>query len=211
VKERLEAAARGFARFATNTAVAYPRLWVFLRPLVRRQFDGLASSWEPRMGPEGLLPLEAALGRLPNPPAKALDLGTGTGKAARAIARRFPEAEVVGTDLSRQMIETARHVLPPELAGRVQFQVADSARLPFGEDEFDLAVLQNAIPFFEELARVLAPAGTAVFAFTRGAETPIWVPPQTLRRRLAEVGFDRVDEVTAGTGVAFLAARSHRG
>ncbi|MEO8289452.1 MAG: class I SAM-dependent methyltransferase [Gaiellaceae bacterium] len=211
MRERLEAAGRRFARFATTTAVARPRLWRVLRPLVRRQFDSLASVWESRMGPEGLLPLEAALERLASPPRKALDLGTGTGKAARVIARRFPEAEVVGADLSPEMISAAERLLPPDVAGRIRFEVADGAQLPFGDAEFDLVVLQNAIPFFEELARVLARDGTAVFAFTRGAETPIWVPPETLRRRLAEVGLDRVEEVAAGNGGAFLAARSNPG
>ena len=51
-------------------------------------------------------------------PARALDLGTGTGAGAVAIARRFPEAEVVGADLSDQMLDEARRLLPDELRGR---------------------------------------------------------------------------------------------
>lgn len=195
-------------RFATTTAVARPWLWRILRPLVRRQFDGLASDWESRMGPEGLLPLEAALERLASPPRKALDLGTGTGKAARVVALRFPDAEVVGADLSPEMVGAAEHFLPADLDGRVRFEVADGAQLPYGDGEYDLIVLQNAIPFFDELARVVAPRGTVVFAFTRGAETPVFVPPETLRRRLAEVGLDRFEELSAGNGIALLAART---
>lgn len=207
MRERLEAAGRRFARFATTTTVARPWVWRLLRPLVRRQFDSLAPVWEERMGPEGLLPLEAALERLAAPPARALDVGTGTGKAARVVARRFPEAEVVGVDLSPEMVAEAERQLPGDLEGRIAFQTADAARLPFADGAFDLLVLQNAIPFFDEVARVLAPGGTAVIAFTRGAETPIYVPPEKLGRGLAEAGLDRLEDVTAGNGIAFLAGR----
>jgi ubiquinone/menaquinone biosynthesis C-methylase UbiE len=161
------------------------------------------------MGPEGLIPLRAALDRLPSPPARVLDLGTGTGKAARLVAGRFPEAEVLGADLSPAMIEEAQELLPEELRGRVRFAVADADALPFEEGAFDLVVLQNMIPFFEELARVTASGGTVLFAWTRGCETPIYVPSQTLRARLAPLGFGAFEELAAGEGTAFLAARAN--
>ena len=163
------------------------------------------------MGEEGLMPLEAALARVSEPPRQALDLGTGTGKAARAVARRFPEVEVVGVDLASEMIEQASRLLPEELAGRVTFVVADGAKLPFPDGRFDLVVLQNAIPFFSELGRVTAPGGRTIFAFSYGSETPIWVPPDTLRARLAEVGFQDFEELSAGSGIALLAARGDPG
>jgi malonyl-CoA O-methyltransferase len=190
--------------------VARPGLWRLFRRPLRGQFSRLATVWEGRVGPEGLLPLAAALDRLPRHPRRALDLGTGTGKAARVIARRFPKAEVVGIDLSPAMVEQAMGLLPDELAPRVRFQVADANELPFEDGAFDLVVLMNMIPFFEELARVIAPGGRAIFASTRGAETPIYVPPQTLRSRLAAVGFGDFEELAAGDGTALLAARPER-
>ena len=140
-----------------------------------------------------------------------LDLGTGTGKAARLVARQFEDADVTGVDLSPEMIEQANRLLPEELVDRVRFQVADANELPFDEGAFDLVVLMNMIPFFEELARVTAPGGRAVFASTRGSETPIYVPPETLRTRLAAVGFGDFDRVSAGEGSAFLARRQEAG
>ena len=208
MRGRLEAAGRRFARLATQVVVARPVLWRLFRGPIRRQFGSLASSWEGRIGPEGLVPLVAALDRLAEPPRKALDLGTGTGKAARVMAERFPDAEVVGVDLAPEMVEEAQRLLPPELAERLSFQVADGASLPFPDGAFDLVVLQNMIPFFEELARVTTPGGRAVFAFSRGAETPIWVSPEKLRARLGGVGFGDVQELEAGAGVAVLAARA---
>jgi SAM-dependent methyltransferase len=174
---------------------------------MRGQFNRMASDWEDRMGPEGLVPLGAALERLSVPPRRVLDLGTGTGKAARVVARFFPETEVVGVDLAPAMIEQAKRLLPPELAGRVRFEVADGSALPYEDGAFDLVVLQNMIPFFDELARVTAPGGTAVFASSRGAETPIYVPPETLRERLGPLGFGNFEELTAGIGTALLAVR----
>jgi ubiquinone/menaquinone biosynthesis C-methylase UbiE len=178
---------------------------------MRGQFNRMASDWEDRFGPEGLVPLGASLERVSVAPRRALDLGTGTGKGARVVARFFPETEVVGVDLAPAMVEQAKRLLPSELAGRVRFEVADGSALPFEDGAFDLVVLQNMIPFFEELARVTAPGGTAVFASSRGPETPIYVPPEKLRERLAPLSFGDFEELSAGTGTAFLAVRKKPG
>jgi SAM-dependent methyltransferase len=208
--ERLRIPQR-FARLATRAVVSRPRVWRFFRRPLRGQFDRLASGWEARVGPEGLLPLGAALDRLPAPPGRVLDLGTGTGKGARFVARRFPEAEVVGVDLSPEMIAEAERLLPDELASRVRFEVADGAKVPAEDGAFDLVLLLNMIPFFEELARVTAPGGRLVFASSFGSETPIYVAPETLRARLAPLGFGDFEELSAGAGTAFLAARKEPG
>lgn len=182
-------------------------MWRLFRSPLRRQFDVLASGWEERVGPEGLIPLGAALDKLERPPARVLDLGTGTGKGARVVAKRFPGAEVVGVDISPAMIERARDLLPEELRGRVRFEVADASELQFEDGAFDLVTLLNMIPFFEELARVVAHGGRLAFAFSFGAETPIYVPAETLRERLGPLGFGRFEEIAAGRGSAFLATR----
>ena len=187
--------------------MAHPRLWRLFRRPVRAQFDRLAPVWDGRVGPEGLAPLVAALERLEAPPRRVLDLGTGSGKAARAVAARFPEAGIDAVDLSPAMIEEARRHLPPELASRVRFAVADASALPFRDGEFDLVVLLNMIPFPEELARVVAPAGCVVFASSFGAGTPIYVAPETLRSRLALLGFRGFEELAAGPGAALIAYR----
>ena len=180
----LDDAGRRFVRVATRAVVARPRLWRFFRRPLRAQFERLAPVWEKRRGPEALLPFQAALDRLGDRPRRVLDLGTGTGKGARVVAERFPEAEVVGVDLAPGMVEEARRLLPPEEARRVRFEVADGARLPFEDGAFDLVTLLNMIQFFEELARLTAPGGTVVFAFSSGPGTPFYVPPDNLCERL---------------------------
>ena len=154
--------------------------------------------------------LEAALDSLPQPPGRALDLGTGTGLAAFAVARHFPDAEVVGADLSEAMVAQAQADTPPELAGRVRFQAADAAQLPFEEGAFELVVLANMIPFFDELERVVSPGGHVVFMFSAGPETPIWVPPERLRKELESRGFSDFADFEAGAGTALLARKGER-
>jgi ubiquinone/menaquinone biosynthesis C-methylase UbiE len=160
---------------------------------------------------DAFAPLEQALDAVPKPPARVLDLGTGTGLAAFVLARRFPEAEVVGADVAEQMIQVARRNTPPELAERVRFEQADAAQLPYESDAFELVSLANMIPFFEELARVTAPGGSVVFSFSGGPDTPIWVPTDRLRAELAPRGFTEFAEFQAGAGTAVLARKGPEG
>ena len=201
---------RKFARLATNAVVGRPGLWRAFRGPLRRQFDHLAPRWDAMRSEDAFTPLEQALAAIPSSPARVLDLGTGTGLAAFVLARRFPQAEVVGVDLSDRMIEVARRNVPSELGGRVRFEQADAARLPFDDGSFELVSLANMIPFFAELARVTAPGGWAVFSFSAGPETPIWVPPERLRAELEPLGFSDFADFRAGGGTALLARKEGR-
>jgi SAM-dependent methyltransferase len=196
-----------FARLATDLVVRRPGLWRLLRRPLQAQFDRLAPRWDTLRSPTSFAPLDAALESLEQPPRRALDLGTGTGSAALRLAERFPAAEVVGVDLSPAMVAEARRKTPPELDGRVHFEQADAAALPFGDGAFDLVVLANMIPFFDELARVLAPGGAAVFSFSLGPRTPIYVPPERLRQGLESRGFTGFSELAAGSGSAIVARK----
>jgi SAM-dependent methyltransferase len=207
----LETLGRKFARLTTNAVVRRPRLWRVFRGLTRRQFDAVAPRWDTFRMPDSLAPFETALAAVDPPPARALDLGTGTGAAARAVAERFPEAEIVGADLSERMVEEARRKLPPELAGRVRFETADASALPYETGSFELVTLSNMIPFFDELERVVAPGGHVLFAFSGGAGTPIYVPPERLRGELSERGFTEFAEFAAARGTSFLARKALRG
>jgi hypothetical protein len=67
------------------------------------------------------------------------------------------------------------------------------------------------IPFFDELARVVAPGGRLVFGFSSGERTPIYVPPERLRSDLSRRGFGEFAEFAASGGISFLARKPHRG
>jgi SAM-dependent methyltransferase len=198
--------AQRFARLVTDAVVRRPLLWRALRRPLRSMFDGLAPTWETRIGPHHQGALDLALADVPAP-RRALDLGTGTGVVAIALSERYPEAEVVGIDLSPAMIEEARRKLPSELPGRVRFEVGDASALDVSDGAFELVVESNMIPFFDELARIVAPGGTLVLSFSRGSETPIYVAPQVLRRELGERGFAEFAEFSADPATALRAKR----
>ncbi len=199
-----------FARLATNAVVRNPRLWRFFRPLVRKQFDAIAGSWDTMRDPTHLAPYEAALAAVDPAPSTALDLGTGTGQGAFAIARRFPHAQVVGVDLAEGMLAEARRKTPAELTERVRFQRGDASALPFADASFDVVAHANMIPFFDELERVLVPGGQALFAFSLGPGTPIYVAPERLQEELRRRGFTEFASFEAGKGSALLARKGAR-
>jgi SAM-dependent methyltransferase len=211
VNDVVVALGKRFARLATRAVVARPALWRLFRAPMRAQFDALAPDWHDIVTQDALAPLAAALERLERPPARILDLGTGTGKAAQLVAGRFPEADVVGVDLSPAMVEQAARLLPPELARRVRFEVGDASALRFENGSFDLVVLLNMIPFFDEIARVTSAGGAVAVAHVSGAQTPIWTPPETLRARLERLGFGAFQELEAGSGTALLARKQSSG
>jgi len=199
---------RKFARLATNAAVRSPLLWRLFRPLVRKQFDAIAPVWDRMRMEDTFVPFEVAVAAVEPKPGKVLDLGTGTGEGAFVLARQLPDAEIVGADLAERMLEQARKRTPPEFAGRVRFERADASALPYADGSFELVTHANMIPFFDEVARVVAPGGQALFAFSSGPTTPIYVPPERIRDELQRRGFTDFAEFEAGRGVALLARKA---
>ena len=191
-----------FARLVTNLVVRAPFLWRLFRAPLTRNFDRLAPEWDAtRVSRERLAPMIAALESLPDAPTRALDVGTGTGAAARLVAEFWPDAEVIGVDASAGMIAEARRL------GRERYEVADASSLPFADGSFDLVTLNNMIPFFDELERITKPGGLVAIAFSMGEQTPIWVPLQTVQTRLEQRGFVHVADFAAGPGLALLARK----
>jgi 2-polyprenyl-3-methyl-5-hydroxy-6-metoxy-1,4-benzoquinol methylase len=68
---------------------------------------------------------------------QVIDVGTGTGRAAIALARRG--AHVTGVDASSEMLEVARSRAEAEGAD-VRFEAGDAHALPFADRSFDAAV-----------------------------------------------------------------------
>ena len=199
-----------FARLATDAVLRSPRLWRLFRPLMRKQFDAIAGSWDDMRAADHLASYERALEEVEPAPGRALDLGTGTGQGAFAIARRFPEARVVAVDLAQRMLAEAERKTPQELRGRVAFEHGDASHLSYPDGSFDLVAHANMIPFFDELERVLAPGGQVLFSFSAGAATPIYVMPERLRAELGQRGFTDFADFEVAQGTALLARKGKR-
>lgn len=103
----------------------------------------------------------------PQPDQRVLDVATGTGMVAVALARRCA-CEVVGLDQSEAMLAAARERLlaEPQLAARVSLVRGEAEQLPFADAEFDalsftylLRYVDDRAATMRELARVLKPGG----------------------------------------------------
>jgi ubiquinone/menaquinone biosynthesis C-methylase UbiE len=196
-----------FARLVTRVVVRVPWLWRLFRPALAATFDRLAPSWDQRMDSRRLAAIRAALEAVDTPPGTILDLGTGTGSVARLAAELWPDAEIVGADVSARMIDEAR----TRASGpRQRYDVADAARLPYGDGAFELVALNNMIPFFDELARITAPGGTVAIAFSSGPSTPIYVPLERVRAELQRRNFSHVTTFSSGPGQSLLARKRDR-
>ena len=192
-------------RLITGAVVRRPRLWGLARGFVVANFDRLAPEWDAsRVDEVRLRPIDAALAAVPGTPTKVLDLGTGSGAVARLAAARWPGAEVVGADVSPQMVEEARRLATTD---RERYDVADASALPYANAAFDLVALNNMIPFFDELVRVLAPGGHVALAYSLGDRTPIYVPLPRVRAELERRGLAVLLEQETGPGLSLLALR----
>jgi ubiquinone/menaquinone biosynthesis C-methylase UbiE len=93
------------------------------------------------------------------------DIGCGSGEISARLARRYPDARVVGVDVLPAWITFARRAYST-LAPRLSFQQGDAFDLRFANDMFDLVVCRHmtqAVPQPElalrELVRVCKPGG----------------------------------------------------
>ncbi|MCI0399098.1 MAG: methyltransferase domain-containing protein [Chloroflexi bacterium] len=97
-----------------------------------------------------------------------LDIGCGTGVAARAVARRPGfVGQVTGIDLSPALAEAGARLAAKEgLGDRITFRTGDTRRLNFADRTFDAVVahtllshVDDPLAVVKEAARVVKPGG----------------------------------------------------
>ncbi|MEA2903314.1 MAG: methyltransferase [Alphaproteobacteria bacterium] len=105
-------------------------------------------------------------GEVHAPPQRILDAGCGVGGSTRAIARCWPEAEIVGIGISERQLEHARAVCPT-----ATFTLMDAAAMTFADASFDAVIaIESALHFdtrerfFARAARILRPGGSIALA-----------------------------------------------
>jgi ubiquinone/menaquinone biosynthesis C-methylase UbiE len=93
-----------------------------------------------------------------------LDMGCGTGVAARSTARRAKfSGRVVGIDLSPYLVKAAKRLADEEgLSGRVEFRSGDTRSLDTPDGEFDAVVAQTLVSHVEEPLAMLMEAKRVV-------------------------------------------------
>jgi demethylmenaquinone methyltransferase/2-methoxy-6-polyprenyl-1,4-benzoquinol methylase len=111
------------------------------------------------------------------PGSSVIDVATGTGDLAVALARAVaPDGEVIACDFSEEMLARAR-VKAPEL----RFEWADALALPYASDRFDAATVGFGARNFsdlrrgiEEMVRVVRPGGhVVILEITRPTREPL--------------------------------------
>lgn len=103
-------------------------------------------------------------------PQRILDLATGTGDLAIALAQRLPAARVLGIDLSEQMLDVAREkIVRRGLEERIALDCGDAERLELADGAVDVVTVAFGVRNFEnleaglrEMARVVKSGGRVV-------------------------------------------------
>jgi malonyl-CoA O-methyltransferase len=141
------------------------------RRAVARAFDRASAGYDAAAALQERVRNEL-LGRLDElkvEPRNVLDLGTGTGHAARALKKRHPKALVTAVDIAPGML--ARAGAQSRWLRRFERVRADAYSLPFRDGAFDLVFSSLMLQWcddldavFAEIARVLAPGGLLLFS-----------------------------------------------
>jgi demethylmenaquinone methyltransferase/2-methoxy-6-polyprenyl-1,4-benzoquinol methylase len=124
---------------------------------------------------------------------EVLDVATGTGDLAVALARRVgPSGNVIGADFAEAMLERARTKARAGGLCNLSFCQADALALPFPRDRFAAATVAFGARNFadlpaalEELVRVVRPGGRVVIL-------EITQPQSGLLARFFSIWFDRI-------------------
>jgi ubiquinone/menaquinone biosynthesis C-methylase UbiE len=181
------------------------------RAVVARQFDALARDYARgqarRLPADRLLRLAALRGD-----ERVLDVATGTGAAAWALAERA--RVVVGVDVSDGMLAAAQAAGGDRTRAPL-FVRADAERLPFPDGSFDVAVCSRALHHMPrperalaEVARALAPGGRLVLVDSITYEEPGLAAEHNRLERLRDPSHARMlprselERVVAAAGFA---------
>lgn len=161
---------------------------------------------------------DAVLARLDGvEPSTVIDLGCGTGQLTQRLRRRFPDANIVGVDLSDGMLTEAAGRLREVGGDAPPLVQADAMQLPFAASSVDVVVCTESFHWYPdqagalaEIARVLDPDGRLLIASiatvtlagdrllrrvtSAGGRTIRALPPRRMCELLVRTGFEVISQ-----------------
>jgi ubiquinone/menaquinone biosynthesis C-methylase UbiE len=151
-----------------------------------------------RMGAERLV------ASLPDGPwERVLDVGCGTGFASLAMVRRFGSRDLVGVDVSEEMLARYAEALGALSGVRVAALPADVTSMPVAEGSFDAVVSSMAFHWFPDkpealraMARALRPGGVlGLLASGRGTDIELRAVLETIRPPVPRAWLEVYDRI----------------
>jgi ubiquinone/menaquinone biosynthesis methyltransferase len=118
---------------------------------------------------------------------RCLDIACGTGDITFRLANKYPSGQIIGLDLTEQMIDLANS---NNTFGNIKFVIGDMCRMKFEDNSFDIVTggyaLRNA-PDLEkaliEIKRVMKPGATAaILDFSKSPHRIIQISQDLLLR-----------------------------
>lgn len=89
-------------------------------------------------------------------PNQVLDIATGTGDLAVAIAKALPQAKIIGADISENMLEIGKQkMIKKNLNDRVIMELGDSEQLKYENGFFDAVTVAFGVRNYEDLDKGL--------------------------------------------------------
>jgi ubiquinone/menaquinone biosynthesis C-methylase UbiE len=136
--------------------------------VVRQQYDQLAKIYDQRWKTyvENTLTFVKEWADIPAQ-ANVLDLACGTGELERLILQDHPNQQILGVDISAEMLAIARRKL--HRSPSVWFEQGSATKIPSADAQFDVVICASSFHYFDqpidaliEIKRVLKPGGKVV-------------------------------------------------
>jgi ubiquinone/menaquinone biosynthesis C-methylase UbiE len=131
-----------------------------------------------------------------------VDYGAGTGIYTVAVAAALPRGRLIAVEALRDLADTLRARLSPELAARVEVVESEANEVPAPDGVADRVVMVDVLHHLydqpaalAQVTRLLRPGGLFVVVDWADVERPVGPPPGHV------LGLARVREIVAGIGL----------
>ena len=182
---------------------------------VERQFQRAASSYDQAAQLQRDIFLDLGNHLRPHilSPASIADLGCGTGFGLFEAKKQYPDAKLVGVDISQAMLEQAK-----TSCSSAEFIKADMESLPLPNEQFDLVLSSSSLQWCDpraaisEAARVLQPRGHIAIA-TFGPKThkewkTAWTVADTKEHTLNYPRLEDIEQIFEIQGIDLLKTKA---